>query len=195
MEDWTYDQEGFAFPSKPPSDIPADHPLRSLFAAMVERAFLMNIGVFDSAVTQYVADVLTDFTHTRNVYQVRSLSGQPLREVAEMLVEADVRLNATSFNREREVHKHIGNFTLFWTGVFPDALPRMNAGFRKDQLIDYVEQGKSSYAIAASFDHGAYQDEAPVLKRLSSEFELCMLGLNFVRKELDRMPYGGGLAA
>jgi len=191
VEEWTYDQEGYAFPANQPSDIPADHPLRTLFSTLVERAFLMNLGVFDSAVTSYVADVLTDFTHVRNVYKVRTLSGKPLHEVADMLLEGDVRLNATSFNREREVHKHIGDFALFWTGVFPDALPRMDAGFRKDQLIDYVQQGKSSYAIAASFDYGGYQDQAPVLKRLSDEFELCMLGLNLVRKEMAKLPFGG----
>ncbi len=191
MEDRTYDQGGYSFKHELPSAIPADHPLRTMFVSMVERAFLFNLGVFDSAVTNYVADVLTDFSHMKTVYKVRNLSGVTLNEVADMLLEADVRLNATSFNREREVHKHIGDFALFWTGVFPDALPRMQASTRKDVLIDYVEQGRASYAIAASFDHGVYQDQAPILKRLSDEFELCMHGLNMVRKDLDRLPHGG----
>ncbi|MDR3709090.1 MAG: hypothetical protein P4L33_12385 [Capsulimonadaceae bacterium] len=188
MQDWIYDDGGHSFPVETPSAIPANHPLRKLFATMVERAFLLKLGVFDSAVTTYVADVLTDFSHMKSVYKVRNLSGIALEEIADMLVEADVRLSATSFNREREVHKHIGDFALFWTGVFPDALPRLQASRRKDFLVDYVEQGKSSYAIAASFDHGVYEEQAPVLKRLSDEFELCMLGLNYVRSEIDQLP-------
>ena len=188
MEDNIYDQGGYSFPLDEPSAMPAGHPLEKLFEALVERAFLCGLGLHDSAVNAYLAHVLVDFTHMRRLYKVRDLSGRPLSEVADMLLEADIRLNATSFNREREVHKHIGDFTLFWTGIFPDALPRMQSAAHKDQLIDYVEQGKSSYAIAASHDYGAYQAESGVLKRLSSEFEVCMLGLNLVRSEMNKLP-------
>ena len=188
MQEWTYDQGGYSFSNEQPSSISADHPLRTLFATLVEKAFLMNLGVHDTAVNAYLTDVLADFTHMRQVFKVRDLAGRPLVEVADMLIEADVRLNATSFNREREVHKHIGDFVLFWTGIFPDALPRLQSSSRKDNLIDYVQQGKSSYAIAASHDYGAYREQAGVLHRLSDEFELCMLGLNMVRSEMDKLP-------
>ena len=48
---------------------------------------------------------------------IGSSRGRRVWQVAERLVEGDVLLNATSFEREREVHKHIGDFTLFWTGL------------------------------------------------------------------------------
>src|SRR5258708_12222792 len=104
-----------------------------------------------------------------------------------MLVEGDVGLRATSFNREREVHKHIGDYTMFWAGIYPESLPHLRSRWRKDHLIDYVRQGKSSYAIAASFDYGDYRQQAQVLRKLSEEFELCIYGLNVVRGEMDRM--------
>jgi hypothetical protein len=188
MQDGTYGQEGFGFPTEEPSNIPADHPLRRLFSVLVERAFLNSVGVYDSEITDYLARVLTNFTHVRNLYKIRNLAGRPLEEVADMLLEADINMNATSFNREREVHRHIGDFTLFWTGIYPDALPRLQSGMRKDQLIDYVRQGKSSYAIAAQHDYGAYRSEARVLQQLSEEFETCMVGLHFVRHEMDHLP-------
>lgn len=159
--------------------------LRRVFGALLERTFLQNLGVHEPGVTDYLADVLTDFAHFQHVYKVKDLQGRPLTEVADMLLEADVRLNANSFNREREVHKHIGDFTLFWAGVYPEALGQMQAQARKDHLLDYVKQGKSSYAIAASFDYGDYRPQAPVLKTLSEEFELCLYGLHIVRKEMD----------
>ena len=159
--------------------------LRRLFGALVERTFLQKLGVHEPGVTDYLADVMTDFAHFKQVYKVKDLQGRPLYEVAEMLLEADVRLNATSFNREREVHKHIGDFTLFWAGVYPESLAHIQAQSRKDHLLDYVRQGKNSYAIAASFDYGDYRPQAPVLKKLSDEFELCLYGLNIVRQEMD----------
>lgn len=161
--------------------------LRNLFGSVVERTFMQTLGVHELGVSDYITDLVTDFVHIGKVYKVTDLQGKPLDEVADMLMQADITLQANSFSREREVHKHIGDFTLFWTGVYPEALPAMQSGWRKDRLVDYVKQGKESYSIAASFDYGAYREEAPVLKKISEEFELCMFGLNTVRKELDQL--------
>ncbi len=166
----------FGTPSAP------DPTLRRLFGALVERAFLQTLGVYESHVADYLADVLTDFAHMQQVYKIKDLSGRTLHEVADMLLHADVRLEATSFNREREVHKHIGDFTLFWAGLYPE------------NLLDYVQQGKNSYAIAASHDYGDYRRQAPTLQKLSDEFELCLFGLHSVRKQMDRLGKPGGTA-
>lgn len=166
-------------PSRP------DPTLRRLFGSLVERAFIQTLGVYESTVADYLATVLADSAQMAQIYKIKDLEGRPLEEVAEMLLHADVRLQAMSFNREREVHKHIGDFTLFWAGVYPESLPRMQAQSRRDHLLDYVQQGKNSYAIAASHDYGDYRREAPVLRKLSDEFELCLFGLNTVRKHMD----------
>ncbi len=128
----------FGTPSAP------DPTLRRLFGALVERAFLQTLGVYESHIADYLADVLTDFAHMQQVYKIKDLGGKTLHEVADMLLHADVRLEATSFNREREVHKHIGDFTLFWAGIYPEALPRLQAQTRCDHLLDYVQQGKTA---------------------------------------------------
>jgi hypothetical protein len=87
---------------------------------------------------------------------------------------------------KREMHRHIGDFALFWTGVYPEALKRMRSALCKDQFIDYCEQGKRSYYIASTFEDEPYREEAPVLRRLSEESELCAFGLNQVRREWER---------
>jgi hypothetical protein len=83
------------------------------------------------------------------------------------------------------VHRHIGDFTLFWTGLYPEALKRLRSALRKDHFIDYCEQGKRSYYIASTFEDDPYREEAPVLRRLSAQFELCAYGLGQVRREWD----------
>ena len=171
-----------------------DPTLRRLFGALVERAFLQTLGVYESHVADYLADVLADFAHMQQVYKIKDLSGKTLHEVADMLLHADVRLEAASFNREREVHKHIGDFTLFWAGIYPEALPRLQAQTRRDHLLDYVQQGKNSYAIAASHDYGEYRRQAPTLRKLSDEFELCLFGLHSVRAQIDNMGKAGMIA-
>ncbi|MEN3001009.1 MAG: hypothetical protein ABDI19_04100 [Armatimonadota bacterium] len=164
-----------------------DHPLAQLFRNLVERAFVLSLRWDDPQVVDYLSDLLLKFVHMRELYKLRDLRGRPLEEVAEMLYYADVRLGARSFYQEREVHRHIGDYTLFWTGVYPEALPRLRAQTRKDHLIDYVKQGKQSYYIVSLFDIGEWREEAPLFRKLSENFEVCMQGLYNVRQQWERM--------
>ncbi|MBC7820851.1 MAG: hypothetical protein IAG10_28535, partial [Planctomycetaceae bacterium] len=53
-------------------------------------------------------------------------------------------------------------------------------------LVDYCQQGKRSYLIAASYaEDEESREQAPVLRHLSEEFELCSEGLNRIRREFD----------
>jgi hypothetical protein len=167
--------------------ISPQHPLRQLFNELVRETFLQQLHVDDPGVPEYVANMLVEFIHRDRIFALRDSRGRQLEEVAEMLMEGDVSLNAASFERERAVHKQIGDFTLFWSGVYPEMLRYFRAATRRDHLLDYVEQGRKSYGIAATFDYGDYEQEAQVLKRLSERFELCMFGLNMVRRELDAL--------
>jgi hypothetical protein len=170
-----------------PAPVPKEHPLRRLFGSLVHRTFAGTLGLSNEHVADYIANLLADFIHVDNIHKIRDARGKPLDEVAEMLMEGDVRLRANSFSREREVHKHIGDFTLFWTGVYPEALRYLRAPDRKDHLLDYISRGKESYYVASTFDYGRYQEEARILRRLSASFELCAFGLNLVRREWERL--------
>lgn len=165
--------------------ISGDHPLRALFHDFVGHALARETGTCDPTLARYLGDVLVDFTHRDQLFRIRNAEGKALEEVGEMLVEGDVSLNATSFNREREVHKHIGDYTLFWTGLYPEMLRYLRASHRSDHLLDYVSQGRRSYWIASTFRYDPYTDEAEVLGRLSQQYEACMVGLHAVRRELD----------
>jgi hypothetical protein len=139
-------------------------------------------GIADPPMIDYVAELLTRFVHRDGVYRVRNLAGRRLGEVAQMLAEAEARVGEA----RRDVHRHIGDFTLFWTGVFPEALGRMQESARKDHLLDYTRQGKRSYRIASELAEADGAAEAPLFERLSREFELCAFGLGEVRKEWER---------
>jgi hypothetical protein len=165
--------------------ISANHPIRQLFFSLVDQTFQAKVGESSPELTRYLSDVLVDFTHQDQIFRLRDAQGKRLEEVAEMLVEGDVTLNATSFEREREVHKHIGDFTLFWTGIYPEMLRSMRASARRDHLVDYMEQGRASYRIASTFQYGPYVEEAALLRQLAERFELYAHGLQMVRKELD----------
>lgn len=170
------------------SEIPAHHPLRRLFGALTEKSFTEKLGWPDLKITEYVSNLLVEFTHVDRLYKIRNKDGTRVEAVVDLLYESEVLLEAGSIEREREVHRHIGDFTLFMAGIFPEYLRRLKSAgpiYHKDFLIDYVKTGKRSYAMVAQFHEG--EDGEPLFRKLSDNFELCVTGLGFVRSDLDRM--------
>ena len=166
--------------------IRADHPLNRLFAELIDKHLVRSAGIDDLATARYIASVLTDFTHVDSLYRVRNAKGKRLEEVGEMMIESNPLLEAPSFFREREVRKHIGDYTLFMAGLFPEYVHHLpSRGLRLDAFIDYMQAGKESYRIVASFDQFEFRDIAPLFRRLAERFELCVFGLNLVKSELE----------
>jgi hypothetical protein len=167
-------------------DISGDHPIRHTFAEALHDSLDTRLGVSDAQpLVDYLSEMLVRFLHLDGVYAVRDAHGRRVTSVADMVVEGDVRLNAVSFDRERAVHRHIGDFLLFWSGVFPEHLSQLKAPAGKDALLDPIRQGQLSYYVVSTFDHGRYADEAPTFRRLSEDFEACRLGLSLMRTKFD----------
>lgn len=172
------------------SRISEHHPLRRLFGALTEKSFTEKLGWPDLNVTEYVSNLLVEFTHTDQLYRVRTQEGARADTVVDMLFESEVLLEAQSMEREEEVHRHIGDFTLFMAGLFPEYLRRLKTSgliYHKDFLVDYVKTGKRSYGIVAQCHEGESHDQTPLFRKLSENFELCVTGLGFVRTDLDRL--------
>lgn len=161
-----------------------DHPIRRMFSGLTEQTFMVSLGLADPPLTDYVSDLLSRFVGLDAIYRLKDAAGRRLEEVVEMVIEAEAM--PPEGRTRREVHRHIGDFTLFWTGVYPEMLRRLRSALTRDQFVDYCEQGKRSYYIASTFEDGPYRDEAPVLRRLSEGFELVAYGLNQVRREWER---------
>lgn len=165
-----------------------DHPLCRLFTALVRRHLYDAAQLCDPHIAEYVSGLLVRFTHVDNLYRIRSAKGRRLEEVGEMLIESNPLLEAHSFDREREVRKHIGDYTLFLSGLFPEyvrTLPRR--GLRLDAFVDYIQAGKESYRIVSFFDQFEYRGEAPLFRRLAESFESCVWGLNQAKQELEQV--------
>ncbi len=152
------------------------------FAGLAENTFHTHLGVADPPVIDYVSKMLIRFVRYDALLKIRTLVGRPVAEIGEMLVEADQRIG----NARREVHRHIGDFALFWAGVYPESLrPRRDE--EVDRFVAYCTQGKKAYHIASTIETD--EDEAAprdVLERLSDQFEMCAYGLREVRREWER---------
>lgn len=160
-------------------ELPESHPLHRLFRGITEATFMSELGIGDPRLVGYVANLLARFVPSQTIWRIRDAEGRRLTEVTAMVAEAE---STSDRNHRRDCHRHVGDFTLFWTGVYPEALPRLRSISSADHLIDYQAQGKKSYYMASLLD----DDQAAVFRRLSEQFELCAFGLSRVRREWEQ---------
>lgn len=167
--------------------IPESHPLRQLFHDVVADCYADKGSLRDPEIIGYIGDLLTEFAAAEKIYRLRNAEGRPMRAVREMVAAADpVFGGAASFDEEREVRRHIGDYALFATGMYPESM-NLWRHTGDASFLEMVQTGKESYYIVSQFDLFEYEREAPLFRKLSDEFERCMQGLNRVREELGRM--------
>lgn len=166
------------------SMIPPNHPLNRWFTGLVQNAMYTELGVGDPPMVEYLAGLLVEFVGTDSIFALRDDVGRPIEQVADMLATTLVEPGLPRVSREREVHRHIGDFTLFWTGLFPEALKRLCGKHARDFILDYHRQGKRSYAIASELTPENSRPPGSVLRMLSEHFDCCVEGLALVRQEV-----------
>lgn len=162
------------------SRIAPNHPLRKLFRGLVEQAFMAELGICEVRLTAYLSDMLVDFVHIDQIYRMRTVDGEAIRDLSQVAAHAHLGTCVDETERRRMVNRYIGDFTLFWAGIYPENLHLRRDGI--DRLGAYVVQGKRSYGIAGELSSESIEPPASLLQRLSSEFECCVHGLQLVRE-------------
>src|SRR2546428_289131 len=129
-------------------------------------ASLGDLALGDDPASAYLADLLTRFARTDHLYP-QGFAMPRLETVVDMLLETQAAWeNPASFQPEREVvvRRHIGDFTLFMTGIFPERVER-TASTRY-----YIDQGKRAYAFVSEHDRVSSRTGgtgAPLYRRLA----------------------------
>jgi hypothetical protein len=161
------------------------HPLEPFFQQVVRNSYEGKLGMHDPDVTGYVARLLCEFAEAGNLYKVRDEAGRPVDGLDEMMLAADpVHGTAASFDEERALRKHIGDYALFVAGMYPEATGSHSRHRHRPSLDELIRAGKESYYIVSQFNLFEYEHEAPLFARLSDRFERWLLGLTLVREEL-----------
>lgn len=161
------------------------HPLEPFFRQAVRNSYEGKLGIHDPEVTDYVARLLCEFTEAQNLYKVRDQAGHPIDDLTEMMLAADpVNGSAASFDTERAVRKHIGDYALFVGGMYTEPPEPSLRHRRRPTMPELIQAGKESYFIVSQFNLFEYEPEAGLFARLSDSFERCILGLAMVREEM-----------
>jgi hypothetical protein len=152
---------------------------RFYFYILLRNVFRRS-GIQDRPVADYVAEVLAEFARAERTRCVVPGQAGSLDYFFEMLTALKTADDRTSFF----IRAHIGNYSLFLSGVFPDRI-RFRAEARGFPDMKYYEAlGRAHYRAARDHRLAQRYELAPIFHTLSERFETTRLALNDVADRL-----------
>jgi len=149
------------------------------FYVLVRQVFLRS-NIKDRAVADYVAEVLTEFAHAERSQWVLPGQPNPLHYFFELLAALETADERTRFH----LRVHIGNHSLFLSGVFPDRI-RMRAerkGF--PDLSFYESLGRAQYRAASDHRLAQRYELTHILGTLAERLDTTRRALNEISERL-----------
>jgi hypothetical protein len=156
-------------------EIPLRHPVRQMFHTLTERG-LQQSNLSDGEIHQYLSNLLVEFIYVENLFKLRDETGRRLEYVMDMLEKAEDSVT----HEKRDIYKHVGDFTLFILGLFPESLSH---GRRCISQNYYADHGRRSYMIVWELEN--YRSAVAIFRKLSEQFESCVYSLNWVRNYIQ----------
>jgi len=149
------------------------------FYILVRQVFRRS-GIMERAVADYVAEVLTEFSQMERTQCRVNGQVQPLDYFFEMLGALQTADDSTRFY----IRAHIGNYSLFLSGIFPDRI-RVRAEVRGAPNLRYYEElGRANYRVASDHRLARRYDLDGIFSTLSERFQTTRLALNDLGERL-----------
>ncbi len=187
-------------------EVPQHHPIREHFDVMVTDTFRHFYGLVAQQLPNmkgeplrqmgnYVSNILIEFIHLDRINKINQFTKTktdendtlPAATLESLLYESEISILEGTPEREREVHQHIGDFTLFFAGM----LPRYLHPIKTDDLTenpDPIHQHKlvgiRSYGITAKFENSVGGPRAALFTNLAQCFEFNVLCLSVIKQNL-----------
>jgi hypothetical protein len=152
---------------------------RFYFYILVRNVFRRS-DIQERSVADYVAELLTDFALAERSRCLVPGQLNPLDYFFEMLGALNTADDRTSFY----IRVHMGNYSLFLAGVFPDRI-RFRAEKRGFPDLKYYEEvGRTQYRVASDHRLAQRYDLTEIFSTLSERFGTTRLALNDIADRL-----------
>ena len=149
------------------------------FYVLVRHVFKRS-GITDRAVADYVAELLAEFARAERSRCVVPGQPNPLDYFFEMLAALQTADDRTSF----QIRVHIGNHSLFLSGVFPERI-RFRAEKKGFPNLKYYEAvGRAQFHAAGDHRLAQRYELSDILHTLAERFEATRLALNDISDRL-----------
>jgi hypothetical protein len=138
------------------------------------RHVLRESGIGDRPLADYVAELLAEYSRAGRGRLVAPGHAGPLEYFFEMLAALQDADERTAFC----IRAHIGNYSLFLSGIFPEHI-RHRAERRACPDLKYYEAlGRINFHVAGGHRLARRYDVAAIFEALSSQFANIRLALN-----------------
>jgi hypothetical protein len=152
---------------------------RFYFYILVRNVF-NRADIQDRSVADYVAEVLAEFARTERARWIVPGQPAPLDYFFDMLAALQKADDRTSFF----MRVHIGNYSLFLSGVFPDRI-RFRAEMRGFPDLKYYETlGSTHYRVASDHRLAHRYELSTILGTLGERFGTTRKALNDIAERL-----------
>lgn len=138
------------------------------------RNVLRRAGIEDRAVADYVAEMLTEYSRIEQSRCIVPGQTNPLDYFFEMLSALRTADERTTFL----LRAHIGNHSLFLSGVFPERIRFRAESKGFPNLKYYQEVGRTNYRVASDHRLAQRYELAPIFCILAENFEPARRALN-----------------
>src|SRR6266436_9801390 len=152
---------------------------RFYFYVLVRHVFRRS-DILDRAVADYVAEVLAEFARAERARCVVPGQTNALDYFFDMLAALKTADDRTSFL----IRVHIGNHSLFLSGVFPERI-RFRAEMRGFPDLKYYEGlGRTHFRMASDHRLAQKYEVAKIYNTLAERFQATRLALNDIADRL-----------
>lgn len=161
------------------------------FYVLVRRG-LKGAGIDDRTVADYVAEVLSEFSHAERARCTVSGQSMSLDYFFEMMAALEHVDERTRFI----IRAHIGNQSLFLSGVFPERIRHRAEQKGFPDLSYYEDMGRMNFRAARDHALARRYDLSDIFQILSDHFRAARLALNDLAERLfmlDSPPVPPGL--
>ena len=159
-------------------------PPALVFYVLVRQALLEG-GIDSAATADFVASLVVAFARTERAYRISEESDQEFHYLVDMVRE----LGDADARRAFLLRAHLGNFSLWLAGLFPDFL-QARVHRRGAPSIDYYDRmGKTGYRLASESPQAAALGVDQVFGEVARSFTGVRTSLNQLS---DRYLWPGG---
>jgi hypothetical protein len=166
------------------SDARAAHASLPLFIYVVVRHSLRELGESERAVADYVASVVVHFAEGQQAWRIAVHDDETYSTLSDLLADT----TCSDARRSFLVRQHLGNYSLWLSGLFPDHVTLRKWKRGGPDLSYYDEMGRQGFLLAAEHGMAGTTGLKPLFARAADEFPLIRQALNRVS---DRLLFPG----
>lgn len=150
-----------------------------LYFYVLTRHVLKKAGFTDRKLCDYIAAVLEGFSGTGQMRVPSQEDGQARIYVTDLLLALQKANPQETFL----IRSHVGNYTLFVTGIFHENVSHRSRNGAPDFSF-YEEMGRTNFKVASSHQAAKRADLVQIYGQLAEAFHEVRIALNHLSDEL-----------